>query len=158
MEISNSKNILIGDVTTSGGNIHLGDNLYKSIEYIELEKTITRLEKLVQLTKDEQDKADYYQELEEEKRKLEEFKQGVISLAKTVGNSYMCASGLPTPNPDHAKNAKKASLEIADMVNQELDAKDGLTHFEIRIALHTGPVVAGILGIKNGSMMFGEIQ
>jgi len=67
---------------------------------------------------------------------------------KTVGDAYMCASGLPTPNQDHAKNAIKAAKEIADMVKDELHAQDGLTHFEIRIGLHSGPVVAGIVGIK----------
>ncbi len=67
---------------------------------------------------------------------------------KTVGDSYMCASGLPTPNPDHAKNAIKAAQEIADMVKESLSAQDDLTHFEIRIGLHSGPVVAGIVGIK----------
>lgn len=67
---------------------------------------------------------------------------------KTVGDAYMCASGLPNPNPDHAKNAIKAAKEIADMVKGELNAQNGLTHFEIRIGLHSGPVVAGIVGLK----------
>ena len=67
---------------------------------------------------------------------------------KTVGDAYMCASGLPTPNKDHAKNAIKAAKDITDMVKDELHAQDGLTHFEIRVGLHSGPVVAGIVGIK----------
>lgn len=67
---------------------------------------------------------------------------------KTVGDAYMCASGLPNPNPDHAKNAIKVAKEMAEVVKQELSVENGLTHFEIRIGLHSGPVVAGIVGLK----------
>ena len=83
MDISNSKNTNIGNIDSRGGNVHLGDNYYKSVEYKELQKTITRLEKLVQLAQNAKEKEEYYQELEDEKRKLEEFKVGVISLAET---------------------------------------------------------------------------
>jgi class 3 adenylate cyclase len=37
---------------------------------------------------------------------------------------------------------------MLDLVKKELNATDGLSHFEIRIGIHTGPVVAGIVGIK----------
>jgi adenylate cyclase len=67
---------------------------------------------------------------------------------KTVGDSYMCACGLPTPNPSHARNVMSAAKEMLSVVRNELDATDGLSHFEIRIGIHTGPVVAGIVGIK----------
>ncbi|NER10158.1 Adenylate cyclase, class 3 [Muriicola jejuensis] len=67
---------------------------------------------------------------------------------KTVGDSYMCASGLPTPNSSHALNAIKAAKEMTAFVAKTRGAKDGLNHFEIRVGLHSGPVVAGIVGIK----------
>jgi tetratricopeptide (TPR) repeat protein len=94
MEINKSKNVNVGSVNTNGGKFHLGDNYYKSIEYKELIKAIARLEKLIELTFDEKERRDYYKELEEEKRKLEEFKEGVISLAKifqriTVNNERL---------------------------------------------------------------------
>lgn len=60
----------------------------------------------------------------------------------------MCAGGLPSPDPAHAKNVIKAAKEIADFVNDELERQDGLSHFEVRIGVHSGPVVAGIVGIK----------
>ena len=60
----------------------------------------------------------------------------------------MCASGLPIANKDHAKNAILAAKEIITLVQLELNSSDGLSHFEIRIGLHTGSVVAGIVGIK----------
>ena len=46
MDITNSKNINTGKIETDGGNVHLGDNYFKSIEYKELQKTISRLEKV----------------------------------------------------------------------------------------------------------------
>jgi class 3 adenylate cyclase/Tfp pilus assembly protein PilF len=67
---------------------------------------------------------------------------------KTVGDSYMCACGLPTANPAHAVNVIRAAMEMIDLVNRELRSPNGLSHFEIRIGVHTGPVVAGIVGIK----------
>lgn len=67
---------------------------------------------------------------------------------KTIGDSYMCACGLPIPNPTHARNAINAAKEMIDLVRKELNANDDLSHFDIRIGLHTGPVVAGIVGTK----------
>ena len=67
---------------------------------------------------------------------------------KTIGDSYMCACGLPTINKTHARNAVLAGREMAEFVGNALKAQDGLNHFEIRIGVHTGPVVAGIVGIK----------
>ncbi|HEX5652173.1 MAG TPA: adenylate/guanylate cyclase domain-containing protein [Chitinophagaceae bacterium] len=67
---------------------------------------------------------------------------------KTIGDAYMCACGLPTASKTHASNAVRAAKEMIGLVNAELDAGDGLNHFEVRIGLHTGPVIAGIVGIK----------
>lgn len=67
---------------------------------------------------------------------------------KTIGDSYMCAGGLPTLNPAHARQVVLAAKEMIALVNNELKNSDGLNHFEIRIGIHTGPVVAGIVGIK----------
>lgn len=67
---------------------------------------------------------------------------------KTVGDSYMCASGLPTVTDTHARNVIIAAREMIELVRSEANADDELIHFEIRIGVHTGPVVAGIVGIK----------
>ena len=67
---------------------------------------------------------------------------------KTVGDSYMCAAGLPTINETHARNVISAAREMIELVRSALNADDELIHFEIRIGVHTGPVVAGIVGIK----------
>jgi len=65
---------------------------------------------------------------------------------KTIGDAYMAVSGLPISNPQHALMAARAALEIRAFVRQR---KKGMAHpFEIRIGLHSGQVVAGIVGVK----------
>jgi len=73
-----------------------------------------------------------------------------IEKIKTIGDSYMCAGGLPTPNTLHAFDITCAAIEIRDfMINyrSQQQAK-GLETFEIRIGIHTGSVVSGIVGTK----------
>ena len=67
---------------------------------------------------------------------------------KTIGDSYMCAGGIPTPIKNHAINMAKAAKEMIALVEREKKENDGLPHFEVRIGIHSGPVVAGIVGIK----------
>ncbi len=67
---------------------------------------------------------------------------------KTIGDSYMCAGGLPVPDADHAKHVILAAREMITLVTDAFHKKDGLNHFKIRIGVHTGPVVAGVVGIK----------
>lgn len=71
---------------------------------------------------------------------------------KTVGDAYMCAGGLPFPTGDHAYKMTLAALEIAKFVNisEELITQNQ-THFKIRIGINTGPLVAGVVGIKKFS-------
>ncbi len=76
-------------------------------------------------------------------------KHGVEKI-KTIGDAYMAAGGLPTPNATHALDVVKAALEMRDFIAEGKARKiaQGLPYFEIRIGIHTGPVVAGIVGIK----------
>ncbi len=67
---------------------------------------------------------------------------------KTIGDAYMCAGGLPTVSKTHAKNVIRAAKEMIELINRSLKNQDDLIHFEIRIGVHTGPVVAGIVGLK----------
>jgi adenylate cyclase len=73
-----------------------------------------------------------------------------IEKIKTIGDSYMCAAGLPTSNEKHALDSINAAIEIRDfMLNYRASQHvKGLETFEIRIGLHTGPVVSGIVGTK----------
>lgn len=73
-----------------------------------------------------------------------------IEKIKTVGDAYIAAAGVPVDNPHHAFDAVNAALEFRDYVESkksEYRAK-GQVPFEIRIGIHTGTVVAGIVGIK----------
>ena len=73
-----------------------------------------------------------------------------IEKIKTIGDAYMAAGGLPVPSPDSAKNTVLAALEMQAIIadrKTELDHK-GLPAFEMRVGIHTGPVVAGIVGVK----------
>ncbi len=67
---------------------------------------------------------------------------------KTIGDAYMCAGGLPVPQRETARKVVRAAREMVQLVNDALHQQDGLLHFEIRIGIHTGPVVAGIVGSK----------
>ncbi|MBL7924745.1 MAG: hypothetical protein JNL88_11150, partial [Bacteroidia bacterium] len=71
-----------------------------------------------------------------------------IEKIKTIGDGYMCASGLPQENPQHAADTVRAALDIlrfmqAYQVERERQQR---AFFEVRIGIHSGPVVAGIVG------------
>lgn len=65
---------------------------------------------------------------------------------KTIGDSYMCVSGIPIEKADHAKSAVKAAKEM--MAFTLKPKPDHIKSFEMRIGIHTGPIVAGIVGVK----------
>ncbi len=73
-----------------------------------------------------------------------------IEKIKTIGDAYMAAGGLPTPNTTHPMDVIKAAFEMRDFIAEGKARKiaAGLPYFEIRIGIHTGPVVAGIVGVK----------
>lgn len=64
---------------------------------------------------------------------------------KTVGDAYIAVCGLPTANDKHAIFCVQAALEISQFMETR---KKEQKVFEIRIGIHTGPVVAGIVGVK----------
>jgi class 3 adenylate cyclase/lipopolysaccharide biosynthesis regulator YciM len=73
-----------------------------------------------------------------------------IEKIKTIGDAYMAAGGLPTPNQTHPTDVVKAALEMAEIVEKGKAKKiaENLPFFEVRAGVHTGPVVAGIVGVK----------
>jgi adenylate cyclase len=73
-----------------------------------------------------------------------------IEKIKTVGDAYMCVSGLPVLNYTHAFDVVSAAIEIRNFMRTRKKEKEskGEIPFEIRIGIHTGPVVAGIVGVK----------
>jgi len=69
---------------------------------------------------------------------------------KTIGDSYMCAGGIPTEDADHPVNIILAGLEIRDWMKAMNDRRQaaGLPSWELRIGIHVGPAVAGVVGRK----------
>ncbi|MDO1511451.1 adenylate/guanylate cyclase domain-containing protein [Maribacter confluentis] len=73
-----------------------------------------------------------------------------IEKIKTIGDAYMAAGGLPIPSTDSVQNTVLAALEMQSFMTKrfsDLETTDGFT-FEMRLGIHTGPVVAGIVGVK----------
>jgi class 3 adenylate cyclase len=73
-----------------------------------------------------------------------------IEKIKIIGDSYMCVGGLPVSNATHAHDVINAALELQElMIEQKAQRSErGQTFFELRIGIHSGPVIAGIVGIK----------
>jgi class 3 adenylate cyclase len=82
----------------------------------------------------------YFQEFDRviEKHSLEKI--------KTIGDSYMCVGGIPTPNDKNPVDVLKAAIDMLNFVTKVVP--EGIEKFEIRIGIHTGPIIAGIVGIK----------
>ncbi len=72
-----------------------------------------------------------------------------IEKIKTVGDAYICACGLSDQNASPT-DMIKAALQIQDfLLHQKAEQQSrGLPFFEARIGIHTGPVVAGVVGEK----------
>ena len=64
---------------------------------------------------------------------------------KTIGDSYMCAGGLPERNPSHPVDAMMAAMEIIHAVT-ERSIMNSQHNWSIRIGIHTGHLIAGIVG------------
>lgn len=69
---------------------------------------------------------------------------------KTIGDAYMCAGGIPTPDDDHPIRIVKAAMEIREFIHEynRKRKEQGLAVWDIRIGIHVGPVVAGVVGKK----------
>jgi adenylate cyclase len=69
---------------------------------------------------------------------------------KTIGDAYMCAGGIPVEDPDHYKKMVRAARDIQQYIRQRNQEREvsGLQPWEIRIGIHVGPIVAGVVGKK----------
>lgn len=69
---------------------------------------------------------------------------------KTIGDSYMCAGGIPTTDDSHLNRMIQASLEIQEFIRDRnwKRVETGLQPWELRIGINVGPVVAGVVGSK----------
>ncbi len=74
---------------------------------------------------------------------------------KTIGDAYMVAGGLPVPSNNHAEAVADMALEMQAAIQKFQTAKSSqgqtpanLEKMQIRIGINTGPVIAGVIGIK----------
>jgi class 3 adenylate cyclase len=65
---------------------------------------------------------------------------------KTIGDAYMVVGGLPTYRPDHAEAIAEMALAMQRGIAHFKRGDD--TTFRLRIGINTGPVVAGVIGIR----------
>ncbi len=70
-----------------------------------------------------------------------------IEKIKTIGDAYLAVCGLPMSDKEHAINITKAAIEIREFIAERKLAMPD-TSFYIRIGIHSGSVVAGIVGVK----------
>jgi class 3 adenylate cyclase/ligand-binding sensor domain-containing protein len=67
---------------------------------------------------------------------------------KTIGDSYMCAGGIPKADDFNPIRITLAALEICEFMEARRKEKKVTAPFEIRIGIHTGPITAGVVGKK----------
>ena len=72
---------------------------------------------------------------------------------KTIGDSYMCAGGVPEQNKTHTIDCALAALEMRDAMNKLYRQKvsSGKPFWQVRIGFHTGDLTAGVIGTKKFS-------
>jgi len=70
-----------------------------------------------------------------------------LNKIKTIGDSYMCAGGVPVSNPINSHMVLLAAMEIDEYVSglAEIDIKNGVKPWKVRIGVDVGEVIAGFL-------------
>ncbi len=71
-----------------------------------------------------------------------------IEKIKTIGDAYLAVAGLPTADPKHAENIVQAAKEITAFMEDRLGKMGAERTFQVRVGVHSGSVVAGIVGVK----------
>ena len=73
-----------------------------------------------------------------------------IEKIKTIGDAYMCAGGIPEKNRTNPVEVILAALEMRTYMNRlkETSEREGMKYWDIRVGIHTGTVVAGVVGHK----------
>jgi len=74
--------------------------------------------------------------------------QRYIEKIKTIGDAYMCVGGVPRSNHSHPFDTVLAALELQKFVKEKAkqDAKSNKPIWAIRVGIHTGSVIAGVIG------------
>ncbi len=69
---------------------------------------------------------------------------------KTIGDGYMCAGGIPVANDTNPTDAVNAAIEMQKFMKNRFaeKTKSGIPYWNMRIGIHTGHVIAGVVGTK----------
>jgi adenylate cyclase len=67
-----------------------------------------------------------------------------VKKIKTLGNSYMAASGVPVPSGDHGPRAAHLALDMIELLDRFNERT--ASRFQVRIGIHTGKALAGVIG------------
>lgn len=69
---------------------------------------------------------------------------------KTLGDGYMCVGGVPIPDQNNPVNAVKAAIEMQAFMQKNIARKirEGIPYWQMRVGIHTGELVAGVVGSK----------
>ena len=70
-----------------------------------------------------------------------------VEKLKTIGDSYMCVAGMPERNPAHPVDMVLAAMEMVHAV-ERLSSRVNSPDWSVRVGIHSGPVIAGVVGIK----------
>lgn len=75
--------------------------------------------------------------------------QGIEKI-KTVGDAYLCAAGLPIPNTRNPVEMVSVAFKFLQAVEKlkEKRSAENKTSFDVRIGIHSGPLIAGVVGTK----------
>ncbi len=71
-----------------------------------------------------------------------------IEKIKTIGDAYLAVAGLPAADPHHAENIVNAAQDIVAFMDDRLAKMGTERTFQVRVGIHSGSVVAGIVGVK----------
>ncbi len=73
-----------------------------------------------------------------------------IEKIMTIGDAYLCVSSLPNADKENAVNVVNAAFEMQQFIAQtsQLQRQQGLPYFEIKIGINSGPLIAGIVGLR----------
>jgi guanylate cyclase len=78
-----------------------------------------------------------------------------VEKIETVGDEYMAACGVPRPSPDHARQVARLALHMCDYM-ENFRTING-RKLQIRVGIHSGPIVAGVIGKKKFAFeLFGD--
>jgi len=73
-----------------------------------------------------------------------------VEKLKTLGDGYLCISGAPEPSPTYALDMALTAIEIRQFIAERRAtfAARGREYWNVRIGLHCGPLVAGVVGVR----------